>query len=101
MRIPIYKTELMPGRHWIWDSFKAKLAKVSTIMILNGHILPRDILQFRSAEENLLNHVMAFDHVDVLNHDNDGTGVYIIVDKKGVLLMTFFINLHLTCEDTL
>ena len=71
----------MPGKHWVWDSFKAKVNKIVAIMILNTHILPLESVRFRSNDEVLLNNIMVFDPVDVMNTDNDVDGCYILVDK--------------------
>ena len=38
-RIPLQRTDLLPGRHWVWDSLRGKLQKICTMMILSEHIV--------------------------------------------------------------
>ena len=38
-RIPLNRIDLLPGRHWVWDSLRSKLKKISCIMIMSGHIV--------------------------------------------------------------
>ena len=80
-RYPLYKVDLMPGRHWVWDSFRSKVKKITAVMIFNGHIVPHDSMKYRTAEDVLLNDVMVFDPIDVMQQEGDYDGSYLVVDK--------------------
>jgi len=71
----------MPGRHWVWDSFKCKLPKMVAIMIFNGHIIDKGSIGYRNMEDVLLNEPMAFENFDIFGTDTDLDGVYLLVDK--------------------
>ena len=53
-RIPVHRIELLPGRHWVWDSLRSKLKKIASMMILSGHIVDYNDLQYRSDDECIL-----------------------------------------------
>ena len=87
LRSPLNRSDLMPGRHWVWESFKAKLKKICGLMILSGHIISSDRLEFRFEDENLLNHVSAFRTIDMTVIDDNVDGNYVVVDSKRSMII--------------
>ena len=82
LRLPLHRNDLMPGRHWVWTSFKSKVKKIAALMILNGHIIDYDILKFSSEGEVLLSNVTKFTTLDLSEMSSDIDGNYVVVDKK-------------------
>ena len=79
-RIPLNRIDLLPGRHWVWDSLRSKLKKISCIMIMSGHIVDEKDLQYRSDDESLLTPRHQFISVESMLNDLDGN--YITYDSK-------------------
>ena len=53
-RIPLQRTDLLPGRHWVWNSFRIKLKKIAAMMIMSGHIVEYNDLSYRNDDECIL-----------------------------------------------
>ena len=85
LRIPLHENDLMPGRHWVWTSFRSKVKKIATLMILNGHIIDYDVLKFSNEREVLLSDVSKFTSLNTAVTSSDIDGNYVVVDKKGTL----------------
>ena len=73
----------MPGRHWVWASFRSKVKKIAALMILNGHIINYDVLKFSNEREVLLSDVTKFTTLNSAETFLDIDGNYVVFDKKG------------------
>ena len=82
LRITLQRSDLMPGRHCVWDSFKSKVIFFASIMILSGHIIQTEDLRFRKDDENILNTLNHFLNVNILDKSDDIDGYYVVVDTK-------------------
>ena len=79
-RIPLNRIDLLPDRHWVWDSLRSKLKKISSIMILSGHIVDKTDLKYRSDDECILTARHRFLSVQSIEEDYDGN--YLSYDKN-------------------
>ena len=82
LRLPLKRTDLQPGRHWVWDSFKVKSKKIAAIMILNGHIVNQNKLIYRTEDESLFNCVTSFKTFDIHDANSECDGNYVVVDTE-------------------
>ena len=87
LRLPMSRTDLQVRRHWVWNSFKAKVKKISAIMILSGHIINFERLQFRLEDDNLLNFVNSFTTLSNSDDSQDCDGNYVVVDTTRSLVI--------------
>ena len=71
-RIPLQRIELLPGRHWVWNSLRSKLKKIACMMILSGHIVDYNDLKYRSDDECILTGRHMFLSVQSVEKDYDG-----------------------------
>ena len=72
--IPLQYTDLFPGRYWVWDSLKSKILKISVMMLLSGHMVDHEDIQFMNDDETLLSNrhtIIGFIH---LSNDVDMDG---------------------------
>ena len=81
-RIPLQRTDLFCGRHWVWDSLKSKMMKIVAMMIMSGHIVTYNDVLFRNDDETLLSSRQHFVHVDMIMTDGNIDGNYLVYDNK-------------------
>ena len=87
LRLPLHRNDLMPGRHWVWASFRSKAKKIAALMILNGHIIDYDVMKFSNEREVLLSHVTKFTTLDLAEPSADIDGNYVVVDNKRAIVI--------------
>ena len=87
LRLPLQRNDLMPGRHWVWTSFKSKVKKIAALMILNVHIIDYDVLKFSSEKVVLLSDVTKFTTLDLAEPSSDIDRNYVVVDKKRTIVI--------------
>ena len=63
-------TDLHLGIHWVWNFFNTKVKNIGTIVILSGHTIDYDKLQFRTEYDNLLSFANSFTTIDHTNMRN-------------------------------
>jgi len=79
-RIPLQRTDLLPGRHWVWNSFRIKLKKIAAMMIMSGHIVEYNDLNYRNDDECILSQRHNF--IAASSEEEDLDGSYLSFDKK-------------------
>lgn len=52
--ILLYRSDLLPVRHWVWDSLRIKLKKMAATMLLSGHIIDYNDLKLINVNECML-----------------------------------------------
>ena len=79
-RVPLQRTDLLPGRHWVWNSFRIKLKKIAVMMIMSGHIVEYNDLNSRNDDKCILSQRHNFIAASSSEEDLDGS--YLSFDKK-------------------
>ena len=75
-RIPSATEDLSLGVHWVWKSFRLKVEKIATMMVLSNHIIPFIHLKNRKRDECILNSENNFFRVEQQELD----GNYLVLD---------------------
>ena len=81
-RIPLNRLDLLPGQHWVWNSLRSKLPKISSMMILSNHIVECEDLKYRNGDECLLCKINKFISMAVLDNDDNMDGNYLVYYMK-------------------
>ena len=84
-RIPVQRNILLPGRHWIWYSFRIKLKKIAAMMIMSGHIIEYHDFHCRKDDECILS--QRHNSIKASSSEDDLDGSHLCFDEKHSLLI--------------
>ena len=73
-RIPLNRLDLLPERHWVWNSLRSTFSKISAMMILSNHIVKLEYLKYRNDDECLFCKRNKFVSMEVLDDNDDMDG---------------------------